>query len=1020
MSRLLAGKGWEAKPALRRGLPFRVLIALVMLLGVGSTRLLAQENVISGVVVEQQTLRPLPNVQIQVVGTDRGTLSDANGRFRIVNAGGGTVELQFTMIGYRTEKRTVRVGGPEVRVVMAQAAVELDAIVVTGTAGGQQKRALGNSISSVNAAQAVANAPVRTVQDLLNGRAAGVMVMPATGMVGSGSKIRIRGVSSFSLSNDPLIYVDGVRVNNEAATGIAAQGFGSSVISRLNDFDPSQIESVEILKGPAAATLYGTEASRGVINIITKRGALGGTRYSVAVRQGANWFSNPEGRLPLNYWRDPQGNVQELNLYKRREEQGKPVFRTGRIQHYSANVSGGGAGVRYYVGGDLSMQEGAEPTSNREQWSGRVNVDVTPSQKFEISASTGYVHNETSLSCEGGCAGAMFGLVFSSPQFLKENECAPGQEGPCGYRDGFRIWSPEAYWMMDIGQDVDRFTGSLKLTYRPFDWMTNRFTFGTDVTQEQNEEYLPYLTNDTLLYFWGPTTGKGYKYQTRRAQTFNTYDFSSTAEFALTSSLTSATSLGVQYYTRHIEFIGAEGDQFAGPGLATIGAAAIKPYAEDDYLDNNTLGLFVQEMVGWKDRLFLTGALRVDNNSAFGSDVDFVAYPKASLSYVMTEEPRVRELLPDAVETFKLRMAYGQSGTQPAIFSALRTFAAVTGPNGTPAITPSTVGNPDLKPERGEEIEVGFDAGLFDDRLGFDFTYYHKRTRDGILLRATPPSEGFSGSRYINAGALLNTGIEALIHATPIRSDRLVWDMSLNVATNRGKVEQLAGGDTTIISGWIQHRIGYAPQSWFREKVVSAKYDPATDQVTDVMCDDGEGGMTPCYDASGNVVAPRVFIGRTVPSMEGSFNTTVTVFGNIVLAGMVDFKTGYKKYNNNYQARCVEFRTCLENMYPERYDPKLIAQIRSGGRLTHSFHEDASFARLRELSLTYNLTPAQAARLLGSRNASVQVAARNLYTWALAGYTGLDPEAHYLSAGFDEQSMMPALMQLVASVNVSF
>lgn len=1001
----------------RSGSIGRSILLLAALVGGGVRPAAAQEGVVSGVVVADPSLRPLAGARVAVEGTALAAVTDANGRFRLTGLSGAQVRLQASLLGYRAAAQTAAVGSSDVRITMSESVLALDAVVVTGTVNGEERRAIGNSVSTVNAAEVVATAPVRTVDDLINGRAAGVVVLPGTGMVGSGSKIRIRGISTFSLSSDPLIYVDGVRVNNETNSGIAAQFF-SGVVSRLNDFDPGQIESIEILKGPAAATLYGTEASRGVINIITKRGAPGGTRYTVGIRQGANWFNDAEGRMPVNYWRDPGGQVQSLNLVQRRNDEGRPLFRTGQLQTYSASVSGGNGGVQYYVGGDVTRNEGAEANNAREQFGGRFNLDIAPSPEVDIRASGGYVQNATSLSCEGGCGGAMFGAVFSTPANLPENLCGATPSYGCDFWDGTIVGPAERYRVLEIGQDIDRLTASLRFRYRPFSWLASSLTVGTDVTQEQNEEYLPYLTNDTIAYFWGEPTRRGYKYQTRRAQTFNTWDFNSTASFGLGSSLTTATSVGVQYYTRNIEFIGAQGNEFAGPGLSTIGAAARKPYADEDYLQNNTLGVFLQETLGWRDRLFLTGAVRVDNNSAFGSEVDFVAYPKASVSWVLTEEPAVRRLAPSLLNTFKLRAAYGHSGTQPTAFAALRTFAPVTGPNGTPAITPLSVGNPDLRPERGREIEVGFDAGLLDERVGVDFTYYRKRTTDGVLLRPTPPSSGFSGSRWINAGEILNSGVEALVRAQILEGARLGWDVALNVATNRGRVESLVGEDTAIVSGSTQYRIGYAPASWFREQVVSARYDAATDRVTDVMCADGQGGETPCYNAGGQLVAPRVFLGRTIPAFEGSFTSNVTVLGQFVLTGMVDWKRDYKKFNNNHQARCVEFRTCRENVYPDEADPVLLAQIRSGGRLQNSFFEDASFARLREVALTWNV-PARYARALGgARSTALTVAGRNLYTWT--DYTGLDPEANYVFGGVTEQSMMPQLMQVVASINVSF
>src|SRR3954471_11003974 len=215
-------------------------------------------RVIAGTVVTEAGSRPLGGAQVAVQDqAGKGAVTDANGRFRITGVAGSQVVVNVRMIGYRAVTQTIRVGAQDLRFTMSERAVELDQIVVTGTAGDQQKRAIGNSVAKVDAANVVATANVPSVQDLINGRAPGVVVMPGTGMVGAGSRIRIRGMSTFSLSGDPLIYVDGVRVNNETGSGLAVQAFSSGVVSRLNDFDPEEIESIEILKGPAAATLHG-------------------------------------------------------------------------------------------------------------------------------------------------------------------------------------------------------------------------------------------------------------------------------------------------------------------------------------------------------------------------------------------------------------------------------------------------------------------------------------------------------------------------------------------------------------------------------------------------------------------------------------------------------------------------------------------------------------------------------------------------------------------------------------------
>jgi len=986
----------------------------------GASPLSAQAGTMAGTVMNAITLRPLGGAQVMIEGTERGTLADANGRFLLLNVQGTEVELRVVMLGYREVRVTARVGDTGIRILLEESAIALDELVVTGQPGGTARRAIGNSIATVNAANVVGTAALKSMQELINGRAPGVVIMPGTGMIGSGSVIRVRGNSTFSLSGEPLIYVDGVRVLNEVGSGISVQAFSSGVVSRLNDFNPNDVESIEILKGPAAATLYGTEASRGVINIITKKGTPGGARYSLTVKQGANWFSDPEGRLPVNYWRDPTGEVQSLNIAQREKDLGRPLFRTGGVRAVGLAVSGGSEGMRYYLGFDSDKNEGAERNNFRDQISTRANLQILPNENLDISVSTGYVTSRTQLSCEAGCGGTMWGAVFATPQFLGEN-CAVGSAYGCGFTRGFRSAPPERYYSFEVFQDIDRFTGSVTANWRPLPWMAHRFTVGTDLTAEQNEEYQPRVDPalDTLIYFLGPTTSLGYKYQTRRTHYNNTFDYAATANLNLRENLSSATSLGMQYYQKRIEFIGVQGNEFAAPGLETVATAARKTYTSDDYLDNNTLGFYGQQQFGFNDRLFLTAALRVDNNSAFGEDLRWVLYPKASLSWVLNEEPRLQEFIPELVNTLKLRLAYGQSGQQPLSFSALRTYASITGPNNTPAVTPSSVGNPNLGPERGHEFEAGFDAGLWQEKIGLEFSYYHKRTTDAILLRPNAPSGGFTSSSYVNAGEILNTGVEALIRAQLLNRPAMAWDVTLTAATNHSEVLKLAGGDTTIISGSFQHRIGYAPRSWFRERAVSATYNAATNTVTDIMCDDGSGGVVPCFNAAGQVVAPRIYQGRSTPSFEGSVSTGLRIFERLSLNAMLDVKTGYRKYDNNLRARCQIFSLCLENVYPERFDPARIAEVRSNGTLVSFVINDASFARLREVSLTYSV-PESYARFIRASRASINVAARNIYTWT--SYTGLDPENMFLSGGNVglEQDNLPQLMTFITTFNVSF
>jgi TonB-linked SusC/RagA family outer membrane protein len=952
----------------------------------------------------------------------KGTLSDADGAFRITGLSGDSVTLNVRLIGYSPVTQTVRVGATDIVFALADRPVELDQVVVTGTAGGQQARTLGNSVARVKASEVVASAAIPSVEGLINGRAPGVVVTPGTGQIGSGANIRVRGMTTFSLTSDPLIYVDGVRVNNETGSGMNVQAFGSGIVSRLNDFDPANIESIEILKGPAAATLYGTEAARGVINIITKKGASGGTRYNFIVKQGANWFMNPEGRLPVNYWRDPTGNIQSLNIVERENARGTPIFQTGKLQNYSASISGGSGDLRYYVSAGKENNNGAEPNNWRDQFNARTNLGLTPNEKVDFEASLGYIQSTTSLSCEGGCGGAMWGSFYSNPKNLPEN-CAAEDMPECGWVRGFNSAPPEVDRSMQDWQDINRFTGSFTIKYKPFSWMTHRFAVGTDFTQEKNEELLPYLTNDTLRYFWG-TSADGWKYQNRRDVVFNTYDYNGTLNFDVTPKITSATSFGVQYYQKQFSDITAEGDFFPAPGLETVSSAAIRPVTSDGYSNNNTLGFYAQEQFGWQNRLFFTAAVRVDNNSAFGKDVKWVTYPKASLSWVLNEEPFFQERAPGWISTFKLRAAYGESGQQPGTFTALRTFDPIPGPNGTAALTPGLLGNPNLGPERGKELEVGFDAGFADDRLGLELTLYNTKTQDAILLRGVAPSTGFgANSQYVNAGEIKSQGIEALLTAHVIQADSYGWDLGFNFSANRGEVLKVTPGDTTIVQGYMQERIGYAPFSFFVPRVVSADYDATTGRAINVMCDDANGGSMPCYNANGVIQAPRVFLGRGVPAWEGSINSTVRFLTRFRLNVMADFKGGYLKLDNNTRIRCQIFYTCLEAIETEKTDPRRLAQMQSGGVLRDMFYVDGDFMKLREISVSYD-APQSIVRRFGASALTLNVAARNLHTWT--GYTGLDPEATFLSNGigggqqFVDQSELPQLASFVFTAHLSF
>lgn len=996
--------------------PARLSWALVIFLGVASVMawplaLRAQATgTVHARVVDAVTRAPLADVQVLVVGTRLGGVTNAAGELTIggVPAGAHTVRAQ--LLGFRASERPVTVtasGTAQLDFQLQRVAIELDAIVVTGTAGATQRRAVGNAVGSISAADVQAIAPAPQLSNLIAGRSAGVVVIPGTGMVGSGPRIRIRGASSFSLSDQPLLYIDGVRVDNDVSTGPRAQGT-SAVISRLNDINPEEIESIEIIKGPAAATLYGTEAANGVIQIITKKGRPNSTQVDVSVMGGANWLMNPGRVIPTSYARADDGQLITFDPVASEDARGTPLFQTGNNQRYDVSIRGGTNTTRYFVAAGYGEQTGVEPNNKAEKINTRLNLGVYPSDRFNASLSIGYVQGTINLPFEGSSGrGLITNAVFANPL---------AKDSPTR---GFLQAPPEVLHSPSFTsrQGIRRITQSLQLNNELTPWFTQRLTVGMDLASERNEGIT--RRDESLGEFFSTSTVLGSKSATQNNIQYVTVDYGATAKAELPMELSSATSIGGQYYRRHDEVLSANGREFPASGLESISATAITT-GSDDFQENTTVGVYAQEQVGWRDQAFLTGAIRVDNNSAFGENFDFVVYPKLSGTWVISEAPFWKW---EWMNTLRLRAAYGQSGQQPRAFAALRTYEPVTGGDGSSAVTAQFVGNPDLAPERSSELETGFDAGLFNERLGIEFTYYRRTTRDAILERATAPSLGFPGFQFVNAGAIQTVGAEVKLDIAALKSSSVNWNWTVNLSRNNNKVLDL-GGDpffnvdedgTGFITplGSQRHQVGYPLGAWFGKKVISAEVDPTTGIAENLMCaSDGAGPMA-CDDA------PVLYLGRSAPNLEGSVSSTLTLFGNIRLYALVDFKSGVLTFNNTQGYRCQVRLICRENVLPLESDPVRVAVAQSNRVYWNSYLQNSSFAKLREISAAYTL-PSSITQRIGASTGSITISGRNLHTWT--DYPGMDPELMFLSDQFTrtEQANTPPLAQFLMVLRLAF
>ncbi|MDE0074235.1 MAG: TonB-dependent receptor [Gammaproteobacteria bacterium] len=472
----------------------------------------------------------------------------------------------------------------------------------------------------------------------------------------------------------------------------------------------------------------------------------------------------------------------------------------------------------------------------------------------------------------------------------------------------------------------------------------------------------------------------------------STFDYNVTASFDLTADITSATSFGAQYFTKESLTLLSRGDELPNSAVSTVGAAA-RTRGDEDFVETKSAGLFIQETIGWRDQLYVTAALRGDAHSAFGETFNAVYYPKLSASWVLSDTDFWNV---GFAESFRLRAAWGKSGLQPDAFAAVRTYSPTTGPGDEPALLPGNLGNPDLKPEVGTELELGFDAGLFSDRLGIEFTYYNQTTRDAILADLVAPSLGFPGSRFINVGEVNNKGIELTLNTQVIRTPGMSFDLGATAAYNDNLLVSLGEGRERIQAdtrGRFQHRVGYPLGGYWSKYIASARWDPNNPtRLIDVMCEgpDPSRAPTPCSQA------PFHYLGPPGPVWQGSFTQSLALPNlGLTLNALWNYTWESRRFSTTTWQRDRNTRnTERAQLYlMGTLDPIQAAEIQTFD-IEHPWMERDDHLRLRELSLTYEL-PGDFVEGYGVSRAAITLSGRNIWTpWVHESFSqpGLDPE----------------------------
>jgi TonB-linked SusC/RagA family outer membrane protein len=1009
--------------------------------------LMAQGNGrIRGRVIDAEDKSPLAAVQISVAGTNIGAVSGATGQYVIPNVPAGPAVLRIRRIGYTNTTQDVAVpasGEVVVDLVMNRSATQLAEVITTAT-GDVEKKTFGNVVATIKADSLIATAPITNVNEVLQARTAGVQVIQGTGQTGASSSIRIRGASSLSLTNEPLIIIDGIRFDNSPA----ASNFSSIRVNRLGTMNPNEIESIDVIKGPSAAALYGTAAANGVIVISTKKGSVGRPKWSVSAEGGA---VSQKAEFTPNY----QGWGQNLNAQGQRV--GSPVqckvfaaardacaldsvttynpwtasetnpFQTQPRYSAGLQVSGGSDALRYFIScehqdevGPYTMPDyeinrittlrGSKP-SDREinpnelmMNSVRGNFSISIKPTLTLDMNTGYIRRDLYNTFEGTFFAGMTFQYMTGPGFKNATN---GTQ---------REFVGDVFGVEGKLRD-DRFTGSSQLNWQPLTWLTGRAVVGIDQTNSFGYRQQLKGQGPRVGLSWGPIGDEGGKDYDRSNNAKYTIDIGATATNDLPDNqLSFRTSVGVQrFFDAQYQ---SQGRGYGLPPGASTPNSARQRESWEFTTEEATYGAFIEEQVSWRDKLFVTGAVRTDQTSAFGREAERTIYPRAAVSYLISDEAWFPKI--PGTDRFRVRAAYGKAGVQPSTIAALQFLGAAAFPTGAAADEPglrlASIGNQNLKPEVTTEYEGGFDLGLLDGRIQIEATMFRKLSRDALFNRPLPPSYGTAigagnPTQWQNLAAVENKGTELTLDVSLLRMRALTWDVRFNGSLLKNKLVD-AGNVPLPTAPGARNEVGYPLFGLWDREILS--YGDANG---DGLIGDDEIEVSPAI----------AFRGSSLPEREAGFGTTIGLLNkSLQFSVLMDYRGDFYKRWQYEEWRCQSSGNCEAVNDPNAsFEDQAAATAANSStkRTVWGYYVPNDFIKLREISATYTVPESFTRRWLRGRTATLNLAARNLgYPWSK--YPGIDPESNNSVAntggGNSELTATPPLRYFLSRVNISF
>ncbi|HSH44798.1 MAG TPA: TonB-dependent receptor plug domain-containing protein [Longimicrobiales bacterium] len=814
-----------------------VLVTLAMGASSGEAHAQAQTVQIAGLVLDDLGGAPLMGATVSVEGTSATAVTDRQGRFSLTTTSSTEFTLVVTFLGYRPYRQTYSPTDDlgNLRITLAPDPFDSEELVVTGIASARAKSRAEVSVARVDAAELSEQQLYTNLDQLVTGRIPGVQLRPAAGLAGGGYRFFVRGGGGLNGNGQPLIYVDGVRLDDSNMSLLWNGGQG---YSNLLSLVPSDIESIEVLKGPAAAAMYGTNASNGVVLIKTKSGeGLMSGEDGMAVNYR---FTLGQNTMPFDY--DP-ALYNNATLYN-------DLLQDGVIRNHNIDVSGGSSGLQWFVGYENKYEEGVAPQNFHARNAARANLTATPNDDVSISINAAYSENDMERP-------------HSDDAVLSPHWNTIMVDTPWKWYDSTAIASTEA------PAANNRTTVSGQVTWSPMDGFELFGNLGVDNSYHREEEFYP----PEFAYWMG---FGGRRRVAERSSNQYSFDVKASYSYRPLDDLAVTSVVGSQIFDSQGTWMGGENQQFATGLISTIGSGSEHISMWEGQFQERQAGLYTSHTLSYQDRYFSTLSLRRDYASAVGEAAPSIVYPQASFAVRLDEF----DFLPEALNLVKLRAAYGESGQLPGPRDTKRLLWGAYGTAYGPGAIPSEMGNPALEPERIREFEFGLDTEIA-TRWSVELTYYRQNAENSIVGRPNAPSTGFGGILVpYNIGKARSQGVEALLGGDLIRSQD--YGLNFNLIWNRQDNEVVdLGGQGPLIGSYSVNAIeeGLPKHEYYAVVTTGARFD--------------EDGVYIGPEESDG----RVALGNPVPEHTGSFSLNFRFLEDFSLSGMADWGLGGKVFS---------------------------------------------------------------------------------------------------------------------------